>query len=102
MSQAMKEDLRRLFLATLEDLSLDRIIPRCVTVRDSVLTVGEERINLNNFKKLILIALGKAAFQMAQATKALLDPKVASGVVVSSEPPTPTLPYMVHYQGAHP
>lgn len=98
----MKETLRRLFLATLEDLSLDRVIPQRVRVENSILEIDGEKIDLAPFKKIILIALGKAAFQMARAMKELLDPLVASGVVVSSEPVEGSLPYMLHYRGGHP
>ncbi|MBI3694729.1 MAG: glycerate-2-kinase family protein, partial [Acidobacteria bacterium] len=98
----MKDNLRQLFLSTLAELSLDRVIPARVYREGSTLKIDGERIELDPFKKIILIALGKAAFEMAAAMKALLDPKVASGVVVSSEPVTATLPYMLHYQGGHP
>ena len=98
----MKDELRRLFLATLDELSLDRVIPSRVSVRDSVLEIDGDRIELDAFKKIILVALGKAALQMAQTIKKLLEPKVASGVVVSSEPSGTSLPYMLHYQGGHP
>ncbi len=99
----MKDTLRRLFLETLAELALDRVIPKKVRVRDSVLEVGEERIDLAPFKKIILVALGKAAYPMTAAIKAVLEPRVASGVVVSSQPvPAEPLPYMLHYQGGHP
>ncbi|MBI3665691.1 MAG: DUF4147 domain-containing protein [Acidobacteria bacterium] len=98
----MKETLRRLFLSTLAELSLDRVIPERVKVRDGVVEVEDERVELGSFRKIILVALGKAAIQMTGAMKALLDPLVSSGVVVSSEPVAAPLPYMLHYQGGHP
>ncbi len=98
----MKEILRRLFLDTLADLALDRVIPEKLKVHDSVLEIGSERIDLGPFKKIVLVALGKAAYQMARAAKEVLAPKVASGVVVSSAPVEEPLPFMVHYQGGHP
>ena len=98
----MKERLRRLFLETLNDLSLERVIPQRVSVREGVMEVGGGSVDLRPFKKIILVAIGKAALRMARATKALLDPLVASGVVVSSEPAETTLPYMLHFRGGHP
>lgn len=98
----MKETLRRLFLDTLAELSLDRVIPEKVRVSDGVMEVGGERIELRLFKKIVLVSLGKAAGQMARAVKQLVDPLVASGVVVSSEPVLQPLPYMLHYRGGHP
>ena len=50
----MKDELRRLFLATLADLSLDRVIPRRVAVRGSTLEIDDDRIDLDPFKKIII------------------------------------------------
>ncbi len=98
----MKDELRRLFLATIEDLSLDRVIPRRIAVHGPILEIDNDRIDLDPFKKIVLISLGKAAFQMAETMQALLQPRVVSGVVVSSEPAGGELRYMLHYQGGHP
>ena len=98
----MKETLRRLFLETLEALALDRVIPEKVRVREGALEAGEERIELAPFKKIVLVAIGKAAYPMARAVQALLEPKIASGVVVSPEPVAEPLRYMLHFQGGHP
>jgi len=98
----MKERLRRLFLHTLEDLSLERVLPQRVHVRGSTMEIDGEEIQLRSFKKIILIAIGKAALRMARATKQLLNPLVASGVVVSSEPFTTVLPFVLQYRGGHP
>jgi hydroxypyruvate reductase len=98
----MKETLRRLFLATLADLALDRVIPQRVSVCEGVMEIDGDRIELGSFKKIILVALGKAALQMARTMKELLEPRIVSGIVVSSEPVARPLPYMLHYQGGHP
>jgi glycerate 2-kinase len=102
MAGSMKEQLRRLLLSTLQELSIDRVIPSRVSVNGSVLAIGDDRVDLAAFKKVIVIALGKAAFQMTRSMKLLLGPQIASGVVVSPEPVPEPLPYMVHYQGGHP
>ncbi|HZS50784.1 MAG TPA: DUF4147 domain-containing protein [Bryobacterales bacterium] len=98
----MKDRLRRLFLETLDRLSLERIIPHRVSVRDGVMEIGGDRIELRAYKKIIIVAIGKAAFQMARSVKALLEPAVASGVVASSEPAEVPLPFLLHYRGGHP
>ncbi len=98
----MKGALRRLLLATLQDLALERVIPERVGVRDGVLEIDDEHIDLKGFKKIVLVAIGKAAFPMARSMQRLIDPLVASGVVVSPEPAPSQLPYMLHYRGGHP
>ena len=54
-----------------------------VACRDGVLSVGNERIELKPFKKIIGVAIGKAAFQMAEAAAEIIKPHIMTGVVVS-------------------
>jgi len=98
----MKETLRRLFLEVLGALSLEPAMRERIRVAEGVLEADDERIDLRPFKKIILVALGKAAYPMARTMQALLDPLIASGVVVSSEAPPSPLPYVLHYRGGHP
>ena len=98
----MKDTLRRLFLSTLEELALERHMPRKVVCRESVLGIGNDRIELAPFKKVLAVAIGKAAFPMAQEMSRILRPQVLSGIAVSSVPPPDTLSYFVAYQGGHP
>jgi len=98
----MKETLRQLFLATLDDLSLDRVMRERIRVRDGVLDIDGDQTDLKPFKKIILVGIGKAAWPMARTLQEMLDPLVASGAVVSSLPPPPSLRYLLYYQGGHP
>ena len=97
----IKGTLRELILATIEDLSLRRVMGEKIQCPDGVLTVADERVELEPYKKIITIAIGKAAFQMAETFAEIVQPRIASGVAVSSQPP-PDLPYFVRYQGGHP
>jgi glycerate 2-kinase len=98
----MKEDLRGLFLATLNDLALDRVMRERIRVRDAVLGIDGDETDLKPFKKIILMGIGKAALPMARTMQELLEPLVASGMVVSSVPAPSPLRYLVHFQGGHP
>ena len=97
----IKETLRGLVLSTIEDLSLRRVMSEKVRCDDGVLTFADQRIALEPYKKIITVAIGKAAFQMAEKFSEIVQPRIASGVAVSSQPP-PALPYFVRYQGGHP
>lgn len=77
----MKEILARLFLQALARLSLDRVIPAKVSCRDGLLDVMGERIDLRRHKRIVVVAFGKAAYQMVEATAALLGPVPLQGVV---------------------
>ena len=98
----MKADLRDIFLRTLDSLSLDKVMPRRITCRDNILTVGDERVDLSACRKVICVSIGKAALRMAEQFIGIVEPRVVSGVVVSSVPPERELPYFLHYTGGHP
>jgi hydroxypyruvate reductase len=98
----MKDTLRQLFLATLGELSLDRVMRERIRVRDGVLDIDGDQLDLKPFKKIILVGIGKAAWPMARTLQEMLDPLVASGVVVSSVAPPPRLRYLLYYRGGHP
>jgi len=98
----MKQKLRQLFDGVRREIALDRVIPGKVRVEHPVLEVEGERIDLSAFSKILTVAIGKAAFQMAGTVTGLLQPVVSSGVVVSSVPPPRKLPYFLTYTGGHP
>lgn len=98
----MKDQLRQIFTATLEQLSLQRVMKARVACQDGVLSVGGERIELKPFKKIIGVAIGKAAFQMAAAAAEILKPHIMTGVVVGSAAAPRQLPYFLTYTGGHP
>ncbi len=97
----MKETLRQLFLAALEDLSLRRVMNEKIKCREGVLCWGDERIELERYRKIVTIAIGKAAFQMAEGFAETVRPRTACGLAVSSLTP-PHQPDFVTYQGGHP
>jgi len=97
----MKEKLRQLFLATIEDLALPRVMREKIQCSDGLLQFADEQIALESYKKIITIAIGKAAFPMAQTFADIVQPRIASGLAVSSQEP-PALPYFVRYRGGHP
>ncbi len=98
----MKAALRQLFASTLEQLSLDKVMPRKLASSEGVLQIGEERIDLASFRKIIVIAIGKAAYQMAAQTAEILRPHTVSGMIVTSAAPFGRLTNFMTYEGGHP
>lgn len=99
---ARKEILYGLFLKTLNRISLDELIPRKVSCRDGVLKVGGERIDLKSYARIIVITLGKAAFEMAEVMANILDPFPLTGVVTGPSPSKRKLPGFECFYGGHP
>ncbi len=98
----MKVTLRELFHSTLERLALEPVMRSKVTCSNRVLAVGGERIELEPFKKILVVAIGKGAVPMADALGQIVAPDVISGVVVSPLPPERTLRHFMAYRGGHP
>ena len=98
----MKDTLRQLFLSTLEGLSLDRVMPEKLSCQDAVLEVGGDRIELGRYKKIALVAIGKAAFQMSRALTEMVKGRAVAGVMVTSAKPEQELDGFKTYMGGHP
>ena len=98
----MKDELRQLFLSTLEQLSLDKVMPQRIRFQDNSISVGEEQIDLSKYRKIICISIGKAGFQMAKQFVDIVKPFTVTGMVVTSIPLKKELPRFVHYTGGHP
>jgi glycerate 2-kinase len=98
----MKATLSQLFTSTLEQLSLDKVMPGKLAVNGGVLQIGEERVQLAAFRKVIIVAIGKAAYQMAEQTAEILKPHTVSGMIVTSALPGGRLTNFMTYEGGHP
>ena len=98
----MKDTLRQLFLSTLEGLSLDRVMPEKLACQDAVLEVGGDRIELGRYKKIAVVAIGKAAFQMSRALTEMVKGRAVAGIMVTSAKPERELDGFKTYMGGHP
>ena len=98
----MKATLNQLFTSTLEQLSLDKVMPKRLAANAGVLQFGEERIELTAFRKILVVAIGKAAYQMAEQTAEMLKPHTVSGMIVTSALPSGRLTNFMTYEGGHP
>lgn len=81
---ALKEIARQLFLATLERIDPQRLIAERVKLRGDYLAIADERINLNDYERVFVIAFGKASLKMSVALEALLGDRLQAGVVATN------------------
>lgn len=97
-----KVALSALFGQTLEELSLDRVLPEKVRCRDGVLEVGKEKIDLGRYARVIAVAIGKAAYQMSEVIAKIIAPVPMTGVVSGSSAVQRRLSGFSCFRGAHP
>lgn len=98
----MKQRLTKIFEDTITELRIDHVMRSAIHCDGSLLRVGDHSIDLDEFKKVIVISIGKAAGRMAEEFTSIVAPKKVSGVVVSSVEATVAPRYFVRYIGGHP
>ncbi len=98
----MKATLRRLFLETLEEISLERVMAEKVRFAGSELRAVGETVDLSACRSIFVAAVGKAASPMAAALAAGLPLERTSGAVVSSAPAGESPPGFATFTGGHP
>lgn len=98
----MKGQLKRIFVEALSALSLDRVMHEKVVCSDSVLTVGGESIRLDDRRKILVVAIGKAAAPMADAFSRIVTPAKASGVIVGPTRSAEAPRHFLEFVGGHP
>jgi hydroxypyruvate reductase len=71
----------RIFLETLESVSIDRIVAKRVRLEGDSLLLDGEQVEVAN--DVVLIALGKASIALAHSFETLLGPRLRDGLAVT-------------------
>jgi hydroxypyruvate reductase len=103
------ERITRILAASLDAVDPAAAVRRFVRRDGDLLHVGEQAYNLANYKRVFLVAVGKAGMPMASAATAALGARLTGGVVVVKEGhsdsppghPPPGHPWSV-IESAHP
>jgi glycerate 2-kinase len=91
-----------IFQRTLAAIDVESVVRASVRLDDDRLLIGASEVDLSRFKRVVVIAVGKASVPMARAVEDSLDARIADGLIVTNamigRPPR-LLPVMV---GGHP
>src|SRR6267154_2386941 len=99
----LKQLARQIFHETLAAIDIPATMQRKLRRKGTMLVCGEKRIDLRDFEKLRVVAIGKAAHAMVEGLALVLAPFVRVGGVVSA--PTATrkpLVGMKYFAAGHP
>src|SRR6266853_1099437 len=99
----LKQLARQIFHETLAAIDIPATMQRKLRRKGTMLVCGEKRIDLRDFEKLRVVAIGKAAHAMVEGLALVLAPFVRVGGVVSA--PTATrkpLVGMKYFVAGHP
>ncbi len=98
----MKQVLQRLFLETLEELSLERVMRASVGRRGDALVAGDAEADVVAAERILVAGIGKAALPMCQALVPLLPAGKAEVAIVAPEVPQGLPDGFRAFAGGHP
>src|SRR5213594_2382297 len=99
----LKEQARQIFHETLAAIDIPATMQRKLQRKGTVLLCGGTRIDLRDFEKLRVVAIGKAAHAMVEGLALVLAPFVRfEGVVSAPTAPHKPVPGMKYFVAGHP
>jgi len=99
----VKQTAQRIFHETLQAIDIPRTLERKLARDGPHIRAGEFTIDLREFKPILAIAFGKAAFIMAEALTRILAPEFGlEGILVTPHRPPHALPGWQSFVGGHP
>lgn len=97
-----KQRLRRSFLETLREISVDRVMASSVRRSGNLLAAGEAQADIASARRILVAAVGKAAVPMVRAVLPLLPEGKAEVVLVAPESPAAIATRCKSFVGGHP
>lgn len=103
----LKMEAQKIFLESLKEIDVRVAVSRNLSIESLRLSAAGRTFDLQNFRKIILIAVGKAASPMYEATIDILRlagslTQNVEAIVISPDPPARTHGAIKFFLGAHP
>lgn len=99
----MKETAQRIFRNTLAAIDIPETLARKMDRRGSRIRIEKAAIDLRDYREIVAIAFGKAAFAMAEGLARILTPEYQiDGILVVPAAPKRDLPGWRAFVGGHP
>lgn len=100
-STPMRKLAREIFLDTLREISIPRVLAKTVEYSRGVLRVEQDLYDLTSYARVLVIAMGKAAHTMLSSLLAQTGPQL-EGIVVCPHPPEFQHPGFRYFIAGHP
>jgi hydroxypyruvate reductase len=94
--------IQRILAAAIQAVEPGAAVRRAVQRQQEVLYIAGERLHLDDFEHISLVALGKAALPMAEAMADLLGDRLTAGLVIPKHAAPASDPRLEVLQGDHP
>jgi hydroxypyruvate reductase len=101
-AQTVKSQLVEMFRETLRQLDLGACMSARIHCQRNILTLGEDLYDLSAYQRVQVVAIGKAASEMAATFDTLVGQGRATGIVVPPHAPAAPLDNFRYIPGGHP
>ncbi len=95
-----KEKLEKVFNIALNKVKAKSLIKDNIFLEKDILTVVDEKIDLNKIDNFYIFGVGKAAFSMAKECENIIDKRIKDGFIVSYT--KGKLNFLEHFTSTHP
>ena len=97
-----KEFAVEIFLAGVESVKPEILLPGSVALDQNVLSIGARSLDLNNTENIYVIGVGKASASMASAIESILGSRIKAGHIVTKYEHSIPLKYITITEAGHP
>lgn len=102
MDNVLRNNAKEIFLAGVEIVKPDILIPHFVSLENDVLKIENHRFQLAEIKNIYLTGAGKASALMAKAIENILGSRISSGHIVTKYGHAVPLKYAFVTEAGHP
>lgn len=102
ISGMLRTDALSIFSAAVEAVKPARFMPRLLQCDENKLLIGNQTVYLEDDRRVVVVAAGKAAAAMALETEKILGSRIKSGLVVTKYAHALPLQYCTTLEAAHP
>lgn len=95
-----RKELEKIYFKALNKVKAKAIIKDNVSIKDNVLEIVKEKIDLNKIKNLYIFSVGKAGLSMAKECEQILKEKISGGLAISTS--KGKLKHIKHFKSTHP
>ena len=95
-----RKELEKIYFKALNKVKAKTLIKDNVSIKENILNIVDEKIDLNKIKKLYIFSVGKAGFSMAKECEKILEDKIKGGLAISTS--KGKLKYIKHFKSSHP
>lgn len=83
-SSELRTTALHIFHHTLKAIAVETVVREQLRLNGDLLSVGAETLELNQFRRIVVIAIGKAGVPMARAVEEILGERITAGLVVTN------------------